>query len=181
MVSSNETQLVVFDLDFTLWDCGGTWCDCLTPPFNGYAEEVTDAPAEGKPGGRVVDSRGAQIRLYPDVEWILNECEKRGIEMGIASRTEQPKWAAELLERLKIRDRFQYEEIYPTRKTKHFGAIQRESGVELSNMVFFDDEIRNIHDISAIGVHSVFVERGINRELFENALNMNDSGNPRLA
>ena len=26
-------MLLVFDLDFTLWDAGGTWCDQTKPPF----------------------------------------------------------------------------------------------------------------------------------------------------
>ena len=39
---SLEFELVVFDLDFTLWDCGGTWCDCLSPPFMVRDQRILD-------------------------------------------------------------------------------------------------------------------------------------------
>ena len=45
--------LVVFDLDFTLWDAGGTWCDHLSPPFRIISKGVSDA-------------RGKVVNLYPD-------------------------------------------------------------------------------------------------------------------
>lgn len=30
---SRKYRLAVFDLDFTVWDAGGVWSDCLLPPF----------------------------------------------------------------------------------------------------------------------------------------------------
>ena len=50
--------LVVFDLDYTLWDAGGTWCDCLTPPFR-------------RSGERVLDRHESHVRLYEDVPEIM--------------------------------------------------------------------------------------------------------------
>jgi len=29
----NYPKVIVFDLDFTLWNGGGTWCDHLRAPF----------------------------------------------------------------------------------------------------------------------------------------------------
>ncbi|MCB1124156.1 MAG: magnesium-dependent phosphatase-1, partial [Verrucomicrobiae bacterium] len=54
-----QPAVIVFDLDFTLWDCGGTWCDCLWPPFR-------------KAGSRVLDAHDSHVRLYPDVQEILD-------------------------------------------------------------------------------------------------------------
>lgn len=34
-------------------------------------------------------------------------------------------------------------------------------------MIFFDDEQRNIRDISEIGVTSIFVKTGVNQEVIE--------------
>ncbi|MDQ8185004.1 hypothetical protein [Pelagicoccus sp. SDUM812002] len=48
-------KLVVFDLDFTLWDAGGVWCDCLRPPFS-------------KQGNQVLDAAGLLVRPYQGLE-----------------------------------------------------------------------------------------------------------------
>ena len=36
-------KLIVFDLDFTLWNAGGTWCDHLRAPFHCRDGCVLDA------------------------------------------------------------------------------------------------------------------------------------------
>lgn len=150
-------SLIVYDLDFTLWDCGGTWCDCLTPPF-----QVR--------GNKVLDSTGSHVRLYDEVMPILDHCDKLGIPMALASRTEQPSWARQLIEHLEIADRFAHSEIYPSSKVRHFEALRRQSGFDFSEMLFFDDEMRNIRECSNLGVECVFVADGLNQTLFQQGL-----------
>ena len=147
-------KLIVFDLDFTLWDCGGTYCDCLSPPFH-------------KQQGQVLDSSGHHIRLFEDVMGILTECEAKIIPIALASRTERPSWAQNLLELLQIEARFDFAEIYPSSKKKHFQALHKNSGIPLKDMLFFDDEHRNIHEVSQLGVTCELVKSGITRALMD--------------
>ena len=77
-------MLVVFDLDFTLWDCGGTWCDHTNPPYY-------------KHNGIILDDDERKIRLYPEVRIILDKLSKQKIPLGVASRTGAPDWADELM------------------------------------------------------------------------------------
>ena len=49
-----QLKLVVFDLDFTVWDAGGVWCDCLSPPFH-------------RIGDRVFDANGDEVVVYSDI------------------------------------------------------------------------------------------------------------------
>lgn len=70
-------MLIVFDLDFTLWDCGGTWCDHTSPPYTKQNELVYDAD-------------NIKIRLYPEVYSILEELHKQHVQIGVASRTNEP-------------------------------------------------------------------------------------------
>jgi len=80
-----QPKLVVFDLDFTLWDCGGLWVDC------------TDFPFKRSEGGIVADSSSRELRLYEEGPLILKRLEAEGIPMALASRTSQLFWAQALL------------------------------------------------------------------------------------
>jgi magnesium-dependent phosphatase 1 len=142
-------KLFVFDLDFTLWDAGGGWCDTTNPP---YAWE----------NGKLFDRSGDWIRLYNDVEEILKELKTCNKYVVAASRTYQPAWAQDLLHLFDIDKYFDLKEIYPSGKIHHFKRIQNHFNLPYSKMVFFDDELRNVEEVASLGVESVFVKNGIN-------------------
>lgn len=150
-----QLELIVFDLDFTLWDCGGLWVDC------------TDFPFRKDSSGRIEDGSGRHLRLFEDVGDILDVVDHMDIPMALASRTEQPAWARNLLDLMGIRSRFAFEEIYPGSKVAHFQKLKIDSGVSFENMLFFDDENRNIVEVGDLGVNSVLVPNGLNSGLFE--------------
>lgn len=145
-------NLIVFDLDFTLWNAGGTWCDHTYPPYR----KVND---------HIVDQKMNQILLYPDVKTILINLKNQGYTMGLASRTGEPAWALQLLELFNIEHFFTYNEIYPGSKTEHFRQIRKKSGYLFSEMIFFDDEQRNVEDVEMLGVKAVMVPNGISAQL----------------
>ena len=117
-------SLIVFDLDYTLWDAGGTWCDHLSPPF------------KSSPNGPI-DSQGRLVRLYDDVLDIIEWCQEQKIAMALASRTYEPSWAKKLLSILGITDLFEYQQIFPSSKVKHFSNLHEDSGIDLNDMLFF--------------------------------------------
>lgn len=145
---AEDIQLVVFDLDYTLWDCG-TWVDCTTPPF------------EKDDSGKIMDQAGNHCRLYPDVLEILDHVDAKGIPMALASRTHDPEAARSLLALMGIADRFKFQQIYPGSKLVHFEVLHRDSGIPYNRMVFFDDEMRNIQETGSLGVRAVHVEAGL--------------------
>lgn len=141
-------ELYVFDLDFTLWDCSGTWCDHTYPPYR-------------KQNGHVRDSRGRKITLYPEVPKILNQLKTMNKILGLASRTGAPDYARQLINLFNIQKFFDWEEIYPGSKLKHFQNLRDKTGVPYYSMAFFDDEERNIREIRSLGVHCVYVPNGL--------------------
>ena len=145
-------KVFVFDLDFTIWDAGGTWCDATNPPY------FWD-------NGKLLDQSGDWIRLYPDVINIFEELKNRDKIIVAASRTYRPDWAQDLLHLLDICKYFDLKEIYPSIKTKHFDNIQSHFKIPYHEMVFFDDEHRNIEDVSRLGVEAVLVNNGISKGL----------------
>jgi len=147
-------MLVVFDLDFTLWDCGGTWCDHTNPPYY-------------KQNGIIRDDDDRIIRLYAEVPSILEHLVNQNLQIGVASRTSAPEWADELMQLFDIKKYVDHFEIYPGSKIKHFKSLQKKTGLLYRDMLFFDDEYRNIEELSGLGVESVFVEEGITNALVE--------------
>lgn len=150
-------KLVVFDLDFTLWDAGGTWCDHTNPPYR-------------KVNGHIEDSYGSRIVLYPDVRVILDNLVQSGVTMALASRTGAPNWAKELLCLFEIEHYFDYQEIYPGSKTEHFTRLQTATGIPFDQMIFFDDEMRNVSEVGNLGVNAIFVDNGMTHNMLEEAL-----------
>ena len=144
-------KLFVFDLDFTLWDAGGTWCDATNPPY--YWSN-----------GALLDQSNNEIELYPDVILVLEELKKNNRKIAAASRTFEPSWAQDLLHLFDIDKYFDLKEIYPSSKIQHFSKIKNHFGIDYSDMVFFDDEHRNIHEVGKLGVEAVFVDDGLRKE-----------------
>lgn len=64
-----------------------------------------------------------------------------------------------------------FKEIYPGCKTTHFENLSKHSRIPYNEMLFFDDEDRNIKDITAIGVVCVLVDdRGVTRKTVREGL-----------
>ncbi|XP_031826076.1 magnesium-dependent phosphatase 1 [Nomia melanderi] len=152
---ARKPKIIVFDLDYTLWPF---WVDThVTPPFK-------------KKGNDVVDAHGQIIRYYKEVPEVLKRLSDEGYELGVASRTSEISGAKQLLNLFNWEKYFKYKEIYPGCKVAHFSKIQKASGTDYKDMIFFDDEHRNIVDVGKLGVTCIFVKNGVNCSLVENTL-----------
>lgn len=49
-------------------------------------------------------------------------------------------------------------------------SIQKSSQADYKDMIFFDDETRNIIDVGKLGVHAVLVRDGITHHVIKGAL-----------
>jgi magnesium-dependent phosphatase 1 len=116
------------------------------------------------------DDDGRKIRLYDDVPEILAQLDDQQISMAVASRTSAPDWADELMKLFDIKKYFDYFEIYPGSKVSHFRSLREKTGLKYSDMIFFDDEYRNIEEVSQLGVVAVFVEDGMHLRLLKSHL-----------
>lgn len=149
-------KLVVFDLDFTLWNAGGTWCDNTSPPYRRVNKHVCD-------------SEDSIILLYPEVRETLERLYGK-YSLAVASRTHCPDWAIELMQLFGIRIFFDHLEIYPGSKIEHFRQLQHTTNIDFDEMIFFDDEMRNVDEVTALGVETVLVSEGLNSAVLANYL-----------
>ncbi|VFQ88813.1 unnamed protein product [Cuscuta campestris] len=128
-------RLVVFDLDYTLWPF---YCECR--------------------------SKREMPKLYPQAKGILYALKEKGVDVAIASRSPTPDIANIFLEKLQIKSMFVAQEVFSSwsHKTEHFQRIQQRTRVPYNEMLFFDDENRNIEAVSKMGVTSILVSNGVN-------------------
>mmetsp|Transcript_30072 Transcript_30072/g.39585 ORF Transcript_30072/g.39585 Transcript_30072/m.39585 type:complete len:250 (-) Transcript_30072:285-1034(-) len=140
-------KLIVLDLDKTLW----------TPDLISFCGGFTRTKDR-----RIVDRLSNEISMYPDVPEILHTILDSpaflNSKLAIASRTTKTAWARDVLDLMelpcgrKLGDVFPYKRIYPGSKTSHFKKLRKESKVDYSEMLFFDDWIVNTMEISNTGV-----------------------------
>eukprot|EP01041_Mallomonas_annulata_P005414 gene5414-10839_t len=157
---SRLPKLVVFDLDFTLWK----------PELY----QLSGSPFRRDKTGRILDKRGTEILLFPGVDNIIRQIKSWGndTKIGIASRTDEPEWAAEVLSLMEIdnvplRNYFDFQEIYPGSKITHFHRLNTVSGIPFNKMIFFDDWDLNCNEVSRLGVVCIECPAGLNTSIFE--------------
>jgi len=144
-------KIFVFDLDFTLWNAGDTFCSETQPPYVWRK-------------GKLMDKEGRWIRLYPNTIDVLEKLVSENKIIVAASRTHQPSWANKLLELFDIDKHFACKEIYAGSKIIHLKKIHELFNVPYNQIVFFDDEKRNIDDVSSLGANCILVKGGITLE-----------------
>ncbi|XP_026277077.2 magnesium-dependent phosphatase 1-like [Frankliniella occidentalis] len=154
-----KPKLIVFDLDYSLW------------PF--YVQKHLVHPLlQNK--GEIFDMRLRPVKPYPEVPMILSELNEKGYELAIASRTSEIRGANQLIKLLGWDKYFKYKEIYPTSKLKHFSKFCDASHYKYEEMLFFDDDHRNIQELSEVGVTCVLVPagEGVTKNLVEAGLEL---------
>ncbi|KAM3502029.1 hypothetical protein MY11210_009190 [Beauveria gryllotalpidicola] len=164
-------RLIVFDLDYTLWPF---WVDThITPPLKAANAARTAA----------TDRHGEDFAFYADVPLILQllprvaaaaaSAAAAPIKLGVASRTSAVGIARDLLKMLHLPavdgqqkarragDAFDAgTEIYPGSKIRHFETLQKRTGIAYEDMLFFDDESRNM-ETEKLGVTMRLIRDGL--------------------
>uniref|UniRef100_A0A4W5MMA5 Magnesium dependent phosphatase 1 n=1 Tax=Hucho hucho TaxID=62062 RepID=A0A4W5MMA5_9TELE len=142
--------------DYTLW------------PF--WVNTHGGPPFHKDKKGVVLNAMREKIQLYPETVDILTSLHGQGIQIGVASRTDEVDGANQLLSLFNLNQYISVKEIYPGSKVPHFKKLQAYSGFKFSEMMFFDDEHRNITEVSQLGVHCVLVPEGVTMKLVNEAL-----------
>ncbi|XP_060863222.1 magnesium-dependent phosphatase 1-like [Metopolophium dirhodum] len=154
--STRVPKMVVFDLDYTLWPF---WVDThMDPPFHKNGD------------GKVVDSRGYVVQYYPDTPKVLKYLQEKNIGMSVASRTGETDGAEQLIQLFGWNKYFQNKQIYPGSKVTHINKISKNCNIKLEEMIFFDDEERNIVDVEHLGVVSILIRKGMTMPVLINGL-----------
>mmetsp|Transcript_38769 Transcript_38769/g.61408 ORF Transcript_38769/g.61408 Transcript_38769/m.61408 type:complete len:174 (-) Transcript_38769:17-538(-) len=160
--------VIVFDLDGTLW------APEMYEMFGGGG-----APFSVVNSGELRGCDGTKVLLIADVPDILQILEDSpSTTVAIASRTDEPRWANECMEKFKtkkgrsILSLIRISEIYKGSKTIHLKEIARKSKCSFGDLVFFDNEMGNVEDARGLGVHAVYCPDGVTKKAWEEGISM---------
>lgn len=144
-IQNNSKLIICLNLVLNSWFTRNTICVC----FDSFSE---------------CRSKNEMPSMYPQAKGILHAFKDKGVNLAIASRSPTPDIANAFLQKLGIKSMFVAQEIFSswTHKTEHFQKINRKTGVPYNEMLFFDDENRNIQAVSKMGVTSILVGKGVN-------------------
>ena len=183
-MSGSRPLLFAFDLDATLWVrlrlalCWRGWLTARSPfavvcaqdnemflmngpPFKQHKKMPHAVVDRGGDVNRLTSGSLLALRHLTSPEW------HGSVQLAAVSRTSYPEWAQECLELMQfehgttnelvsVKSVLHFVHAYPGDKQTHFRRIQKESGVDFDQMVFFDNERRNVTSVARLGVHSVF-------------------------
>lgn len=160
-------RIIALDLDYTLWPF---YVDChVDPPFTRRRlnEDIEI----------IVDSNGFDLSGYKEVTTILhtlkNYCFDDDQHLAVASRSTTEDLAKKLIEELGWTEYFSSFQIYPRNKINHMKQIMEELKFDkYEEVLFFDDEVTNIHTTSSIGVVAIEIDHqtGFNMDILKHGL-----------
>lgn len=166
-----KMKMVVFDVDFTVW------------PYDAHKDRAAPFRREN---GRVYDRAGKEATTYPDVLGIMKELTDRGIQIAFASRNPSRDHIEGLLKCLEVEPNKSVWDLLPSgdylqaysspglypEKSLHFLRLKEVSGIDTTEMLFFDDGKENVMTASLMGVKAVLVKEGLKRSDFERGMAM---------
>ena len=175
-------KAIIFDLDGCLW----------TPEMYEimYFMGGQGAPFREDPNNspNLLTSGGRPVKLLGDVRSVFEEMHTQSCysdtKIGISSRTDEPNWARELLEKFRIATNENGKpvsladvltgpiEIAQDSKVAHFERIRSATGIDYEDMVFFDNEFGNCERVSSLGVSVVYCPKGVTRKLWERGVRL---------
>eukprot|EP00636_Phaeomonas_parva_P009647 CAMPEP_0118877954 /NCGR_PEP_ID=MMETSP1163-20130328/18059_1 /TAXON_ID=124430 /ORGANISM="Phaeomonas parva, Strain CCMP2877" /LENGTH=211 /DNA_ID=CAMNT_0006813727 /DNA_START=69 /DNA_END=704 /DNA_ORIENTATION=- len=160
-------RVLAFDLDGTLW-----------------SPEMYELWGGGSPfeveGEFLKDRSGTLVRLLGVTREALYACKTDDAFaqswVAYVSRTDEPSWARECMRLFEVGpginmdDAKDIEIISKSNKRRMFEKIAADTGVDYADMVFYDNEPGNMHDVSPLGVRCVYTPDGLTQECWEASL-----------
>ena len=160
------------------------------------------SPFKPTSDGNCQDRSGTKVEIMADLRPILEEVKTdpkwKETKVAVASSCDEPSWARECIQLIQINSNIKLKnifdpnltEIYKSPKSVHLKEISKKSGIDLKDMMFFDNEwgrfecrckqysvniilscfIGNCQTVAKVGVSVVYTPKGVTRSLFEEAM-----------
>ena len=184
--TTSRPKAIIFDLDGCLWKP-----EMYELVWFSKGQGAPFSPHPEKPGA-LISVAGEPIQLLGDVREVMRELLEdpkwKDCCIGISSRTDEPNWARELLQKFTIEelpdpdtdkrpaviqdvfDKSPIIEIAKDGKVQHFQRIANTLGISFGDMLFFDNESGNCREVARLGVTVAYCPDGVDRRIWDVAL-----------
>ena len=110
------------------------------------------SPFKPTSDGNCQDRSGTKVEIMADLRPILEEVKTdpkwKETKVAVASSCDEPSWARECIQLIQINSNIKLKnifdpnltEIYKSPKSVHLKEISKKSGIDLKDMMFFDNE-----------------------------------------
>ncbi len=178
-------KVIVFDLDGCLWTPEmyeiNFFMGARGSPFTIDPDDTLNLQTVG----------GEPVKLLGDVRSIMRVIylsrqkkndEYSNVRVGISSRTDEPTWARELLQKFPVPlhtgddhgEQVTLDQIFngpieiaKDSKVEHFYRISNQCNVSMEDILFFDNEYGNCKSVAALGVTVVYCPDGVTEDVWD--------------
>ena len=162
-------KLIAFDLDGTLW-------------YPEMYQLSGGSPFKEDSNNNLIDRKGKKVSLLGITDRILDDMKTlpvwKNTKIAWVSTCDEPSWAKECLKKFKtnpnkllLENCSDTSQIYYANKSQHFKNIKKEfKDIPYEEMIFFDNQMNNISDVSPLGVHCVYSPDGMTKKVWETGL-----------
>ena len=174
-------KMVVFDLDGCLWR---PEMYELLWYSSGKGEPFRPDPSNPL---QMLTTGNEPVYLLGDVREVMADLYNKvdTIQVGISSRTDEPNWAKELLQKFTFphpNNNNEKEvslqdviadgpiEISHESKVNHFQRISQDCHIPLKDMMFFDNERGNCKEVAKLGVTVAYCPDGVTNKIYQLAM-----------
>ena len=146
-----------FELDNTLWECGGERHDKLESPFE----------KKSVISGLIKDKRGKKLYPYPGIKTILSQIKDSGYTIVFMATTEKPECTRQLLKITEI-DHFPDISLFnKDNKKDQINKLMADTGSKPEDIIYFDSSRENTHQVKPIGVNTFLIpDEGLTHDTF---------------
>lgn len=165
--------------------------------FSGGAGAPFTKSPDYETDGTILTRKSEPVRLLGQIREVMRElyCERDGkwqhTRVGISSRTDQPDWARELLQKFTITTNKGQKswigseksetfciadvmngpiEMKSDSKVQHFERISAQTGVPFEDILFFDNERGNCKEVAKLKVVVAYCPDGVSKLLWDVSL-----------
>ena len=149
--------IFAFELDNTLWECGGERHDILEAPFE----------KKSLISGLIKDKRGKRLYPYPEIKTILTQIKDSGYTIVFLANTEKPECTRQLVKIAEIDHLPDITVFNLKNKKEQINELMSDTGCTPEDIIYFDSCRENTHLVRPMGVNTFLIpDEGLTHDTF---------------
>ncbi|MGC9342222.1 MAG: hypothetical protein ACP5E3_05950, partial [Bacteroidales bacterium] len=117
--------------------------------------------------GDIIDPRGVNLVLLPEVKKVFNRIKKADYEIAFTSRTVKPELTNDLVKLLDLQKYSSFNVFNNESKNKQLAEVSTRTGVPLKQIIYFDTIEENVEEVKPLGACTFLIpDEGLTLDTF---------------